>query len=56
MKSTKHGFTLSEVLLVLSVMGVVAALTIPTLINSVSKDQYASRLKRHTLHFHRHTI
>lgn len=46
MKTKRLGFTLSEVLLVLSVIGVVAALTIPTLINSVSKDQYASRLKK----------
>lgn len=40
------GFTLSEVLLVLSVIGVVAALTIPTLINNISKDQYVSKLKK----------
>lgn len=40
------GFTLSEVLLVLSVIGVVAALTIPNLIQKVSNDQYASKLKK----------
>lgn len=42
----RKGFTLSEVLLVLSVIGVVAALTIPTLIQKTSKDQYVSQLKK----------
>lgn len=45
-KKHKTGFTLSEVLLVLSVIGVVAALTIPTLIQKVSNDQYVSKLKK----------
>lgn len=35
-----NGFTLSEVLLVLSVIGVVAALTIPTLVQKASDNQY----------------
>lgn len=39
-------FTLAEVLLVLSVIGVVAALTIPTLIQKVSNDQYVAKLKK----------
>lgn len=42
----RNGFTLAEVLLVLSVIGIVAALTIPTLIQKVSKDQYVSKLKK----------
>lgn len=42
----KSAFTLSEVLLVLSVIGVVAALTIPTLIQRISNDQYISKLKK----------
>lgn len=40
------GFTLSEVLLVLSVIGIVAALTIPTLVQKVNDDQYSARLKK----------
>lgn len=45
-KKVKCGFTLSEVLLVLSVIGVVAALTIPTLTQNIGKDQYAVALKK----------
>lgn len=40
------GFTLSEVLLVLSVIGVVAALTIPTLTQKVGNDQLVVQLKK----------
>lgn len=39
-------FTLAEVLLVLSVIGVIAALTIPTLILKVSDDQYKIAWKK----------
>lgn len=39
-------FTLAEVLLVLSVIGVVAALTIPTLIQKTGNDQSVARLKK----------
>lgn len=42
----KQGFTLSEILLVLSVIGVVAALTIPTLIQKASDDQNKSAWKK----------
>lgn len=45
-KSKLRAFTLSEVLLVLSVIGVVAALTIPTLIQKVSDDQYKAAWKK----------
>jgi len=41
----KTGFTLAEVLLVITVIGVVASLTIPNLISSVQKKQYASGFK-----------
>lgn len=39
-------FTLSEVLLVLSVIGIVAALTIPTLINSIQDQQFKAGYKK----------
>lgn len=42
----RSGFTLSEVLLVLSVIGVVAAITIPTLVQKVSNDQVVSSIKK----------
>lgn len=45
-KSELSAFTLAEVLLVLSVIGVVAALTIPALIQKVSNDQYVAKLKK----------
>lgn len=46
MHKKKKGFTLSEVLLVLSVIGVISALTIPTLIQKVSDDQYKTAWKK----------
>lgn len=42
----KGGFTLSEVLLVLSVIGVVAALTIPTLIQKMADEQNKTAWKK----------
>lgn len=39
-------FTLSEILLVLSVIGIVAALTIPTLIQKISDNQYKTAWKK----------
>lgn len=42
----REGFTLSEVLLVLSVIGVVSALTIPALVQKGSNVQYTSGLKK----------
>ena len=46
MHSSKKGFTLAEVLVTLAIIGVVAALTIPTLIQSTSNDKYKVGLKK----------
>ena len=42
----KRAFTLAEVLITLGIIGVVAALTIPTLINNYNKKQTLSKLKQ----------
>lgn len=42
----KWGFTLAEVLITLGIIGVVAAMTIPTLIANTRSAQYRSRLKK----------
>jgi len=42
----KKAFTLAEVLLTLTIIGVVAALTIPAVITKVTKDQYVVSLKK----------
>jgi len=39
-KTIKTGFTLAEVLITLAVIGVIAALTIPLIINSIEDHQY----------------
>lgn len=39
-------FTLAEVLITLGIIGIVAAITIPTLMNSYQKQQYATSLKK----------
>lgn len=41
----KKGFTLAEVLITLGIIGVVAALTIPTLINDFKKKAYVNQLR-----------
>src|SRR5574344_2590672 len=43
---TKKAFTLAEVLITLAIIGVVAALTIPTLITNYQKKQYVTQLKK----------
>lgn len=45
-KHFKYAFTLSEVMLVLSVIGVVAALTIPTLMQKTGNSQNVVQLKK----------
>ena len=42
----KQGFTLAEVLVTLAIIGVVAALTIPTLIQSANQAKYSTGLKK----------
>jgi len=42
----KNGFTLAEVLITLVVVGVIAALTIPTVIYETKKTEYSSKLKK----------
>lgn len=42
----KRGFTLAEVLITLAIIGVVAALTIPTVVRNYQKQQTAVRLKK----------
>ena len=42
----KKGFTLAEVLITLAIIGVVAAMTIPTLIVNYQKREFASRLSQ----------
>jgi len=43
---SKHGFTLAEVLITLVIIGVIAAVTIPTVINNTKKQEYVSKLKK----------
>jgi len=42
----KQGFTLAEVLITLGIIGVVAALTMPSLIQNYKKKEYSVRLKK----------
>ena len=46
MKNIKYGFTLAEVLITLVIIGVIAAMTIPTLMNNTNKQEYVSKLKK----------
>lgn len=45
-KRTSFAFTLAEVLITLTIIGVVAAITIPILINSYQKTQYITGMKK----------
>ena len=45
-KQFKNGFTLAEVLITLVIIGVVAAMTIPTLINKTEKQETVARVKK----------
>jgi len=42
----KSGFTLAEVLITLVIIGVIAAMTIPTLINNLQKNELRSQFKK----------
>jgi len=42
----KKAFTLAEVLITLAIIGVVAAMTIPTLISNYQKKEYVARLQK----------
>ncbi len=42
----KKGFTLAEVLITLAIIGVVAALTIPTVVRNYQKQQTVVKLKK----------
>jgi len=41
-----NGFTLAEVLITLGIIGIVAAMTIPTLINQTKHAEYVTALKK----------
>ena len=45
-KRVKKAFTLAEVLLTLAVIGVVAAMTLPSLIQNTQKQQYFTAFKK----------
>ncbi len=45
-KSLKFGFTLAEILITLAIIGVVAALTLPTLVQNYKKKEYSTKLKK----------
>lgn len=47
----KAGFTLAEILITLGIIGVVAAMTIPTLIANTKSQQYRAQLKKLFLHY-----
>ena len=46
MYDSRKGFTLAEVLVTLAIIGVVAALTIPALIQNTNKQRYQTALKK----------
>lgn len=44
-QSVRFGFTLAEVLITIGIIGIVAAMTLPSLISNYRKKQYVSQLK-----------
>lgn len=51
MKRVYSGFTLAEVLITLGIIGIVAAITIPTIINEYQKTQFVAAMKRNYSEF-----
>jgi len=49
MQNSRKGFTLAEVLVTLAIIGVVAALTIPTLISTTNASKFTTALKKNIL-------
>ena len=45
----KNTFTLAEVLITLGIIGVVAAMTIPTLIANMTSQRYRSQFKKNSI-------
>src|SRR5574344_791757 len=45
-KIKRTAFTLAEVLIVLGIIGIVASMTIPTLMNKVAKQEYVTGLRK----------
>ena len=45
----KRGFTLSEVLVTMGVIGVIAALTVPTLVNNYQRKAFAIQARKAVL-------
>ncbi len=43
--SSRLGFTLAEVLITLGIVGIVAEMTIPVLVNNVTKEEYNAKIK-----------
>lgn len=50
MKKNYNGFTLSEVLITLGVIGIIAAMTLPVLIGNYKKKETIIKLKKYTLY------
>ena len=46
MRINNNGFTLAEVLITLVIIGVIASMTIPTLMNKTNKQEYVAGLKK----------
>ena len=42
----KHGFTLAEVLVTLGIIGVVSAMTLPTLVKNHQRQVYVTQLQK----------
>ena len=42
----KNAFTLSEVLITLVIIGVIAAITVPSLMNNTNAEEYRASLKK----------